>query len=140
METENLQPVKGNKILRIIRRAFLILLLLIILLSGTAVMLAWIYGDEAKAYVVGELNKQLSTEVIVQPDDIDFSILRSFPNASVEFKNVAALDAIAGAKKDTLFKAGNVALRFNVMNLFNGDYTITEIGLEEVVLNLRIDK
>src|SRR5688572_18386752 len=78
---------------------------ILILLMLSAILISWIYQDEVKKYFTGILNQHLNTQVIISPEDIDFSVIEDFPLASLEFNNVIALDAIKAAKKDTLFKA-----------------------------------
>ncbi|HXC04180.1 MAG TPA: AsmA-like C-terminal region-containing protein [Bacteroidia bacterium] len=134
-------PVKKKfSIARFLKRVFLSLFILIVLIIGTGLFLAWKYQDEAKAYVIAKLNEQLNTQVIVSPQDIDFSVLRNFPNASVDFKNLKMLEAIPDEKKDTLLKAGVISLQFNIRDLFNKHYVIKRIDLKEVELNIKIDK
>ncbi len=126
---------------RFLKRFFLFLFLLVLLIVGAGVFVAWKYQDEAKAFVISKLNEQLNTEVIVSPKDIEFSVLTNFPKASVDFHNVKILDAIpSGSPKDTLFKAGTISLRFNVRDIFNKHYVIKRIAIKDVVMKLKVDK
>ncbi|TND09882.1 MAG: hypothetical protein FD123_810 [Bacteroidetes bacterium] len=111
-----------------------------VLLLGTAGLLGYLYRDEIKGYVVNEANKYLNTKVIVEAKDIDLTIFSSFPNASVQFSNVKALDAIDIPHRDTLFKAGKIGLEFNIWDIFSGNYRIHHIGAEDVNLDVWIDK
>lgn len=137
---QELKKEKPNRAWRRIKRLFYTLLFLLLLLLGTGFVIGYFYGDEVKSYIIGELNKQLNTEVIVEPADIGFSVLSNFPNASLEFKNVKALDAIKKAKKDTLFKAGSISLQFNIVDIFKKNYRINKIAIADVDLRLFIDK
>lgn len=105
-----------------------------------AVLLAWIYRDEVKKYIVAEVNKRLNTQVIVAPDDIDLTVIRTFPSLALEFRNVKALDATTDKNRDTLFKAGRIDLKFNLLDLFRKNYRIHSIGVEDVKLNMWVDK
>lgn len=111
-----------------------------ILLIGILLLLTWIYQDEVKAYVVDEVNKQVNTVIIVDPKNIDITMIRSFPDVSVEFKNIAALDAIDAQKRDTLLRAGKVSLAFNIVDLFHSNYSIHNITVEDAELKLWVDK
>lgn len=111
-----------------------------LLLIGVVLLLGYIYRDKVKMYVVNEANKYLNTVVIVNPEDIDLTLLSSFPDASVEFRNVKALDAIDIPKRDTLLKAGKIGLAFNIFDLFSGNYNIHRITVADASLNVWIDK
>ncbi len=104
------------------------------------VALTFIYQDEVKGYVIAEVNKRVNTTIIIDPADIDLTIVRSFPDVTVEFKNVAALDATAAAKRDTLLKAGKIAFSFNLPDLFRSNYTIRDISVEDATLKVWVDE
>lgn len=133
-------PKKSPWIFRFLMRIIIIFAFLFILLSGTAFIIGYYYQDEVKEYVIGELNKQLNTQVIVDGKDIDFTVIKNFPYASVDFKNVKALDAIQAEKKDTLFKAGEISMQFNLLDIFKKNYRVKKIALSDVNLRVRIDK
>lgn len=145
METQQLppggeQPKKRNRFLKYLRRTLLTLVITLFVLIGTGVLLAWVFEDEIKGLALKQLEKNLNTELMVDPQNIDLSIIRSFPYASLEFRNITALDAIVAQKKDTLFKAGSVAFQFNIVDLFNKNYHIKKISIEDVRLKLWVDK
>lgn len=131
---------KKRSVWRRIFRFFLWTGLSFVFLLILAVVLGYIYREEVKRYVVAEVNKHLSTTIIVAPEDIDLTVIRSFPNASVEFKNVKALDAADIPKRDTLFSAGKIGLEFNLIDLFRKNYKIRHITADDVALNVWVDK
>lgn len=133
-------PKKSRRIFRALKRILIFFFLLIILLAGTVFVIGFYYQDQVKEYVIGELNKQLNTEIIVDGKDIDFTVIRNFPYASVDFKNVKALDAIQSKHKDTLFKAGRISFQFNIKDIFNKNYHIKKVEVDNVDLKIKIDK
>jgi hypothetical protein len=136
---EQSQP-KSFRFLRFLKRAFLFFTFSLLLLSGGAFLIGYFYQDEVKEYVIAELNKQLNTEIIVDGKDIDFTVLQNFPYASVDFKNVKAMEAIQKKNKDTLFSAGEISFQFNVLDVFKKNYRVKKIEISTVNLNLRIDE
>jgi hypothetical protein len=136
---EQSQP-KSFRFLRFLKRAFLFFTFSLLLLSGGAFVIGYFYQDEVKEYVIAELNKQLNTEIIVDGKDIDFTVLQNFPYASVDFKNVKAMEAIQKKNKDTLFSAGEISFQFNVLDVFKKNYRVKKIEISTVNLNLRIDE
>lgn len=129
-----------KRVFRFLKRTIILLLVLIILIAGSAIIIGYYHQDEIKSYIIKELNKQLNTEIIVDGKDINFTILKSFPFASLDFKNVKALDAVKNKNKDTLFKAQKISLQFNIIDIFNKNYHIKKIKFNTVDLNIRIDK
>jgi hypothetical protein len=116
--------------------------LFVILFVVLGLCVAFVYGDKVKSYVIEQLNKQLNTQIIVEAENIHFSVLTNFPSASVEFRKVLALDAIPGStnKTDTLFFAGTISLQFNIMDIFRRNYLIHKLSVYDVILKVKIDK
>jgi hypothetical protein len=140
-EIQSPTPKKRSRLRRVVSSLLLVLLILLLLLTGTGIILAWKYQDEAKALVISKLNEQLNTQVIILPKDIDFSVLRNFPNASVDFRNVKILDAVqTDGVKDTLLKAGTISMQFNIRDIFNKHYVIKRIDLEDVLVNIWVSR
>lgn len=125
---------------KIVKRLIIVIALLFLTVVSGAVILGYYYHDEVKSYMIGELNKNLNTQIIIDGNDIDFTVLRNFPFASLEFKNVKALEAIESSRKDTLFRAKNISLQFNIIDLFNKNYRIKKMVFDDVELDVRIDK
>ena len=105
------------------------------------VVLTFVFEDDIKKYVTEELNDHLNTKIIVAPEDINLTFIKDFPNASVEFENVTALDATNDSvSRDTLFSAGEVSFSFSILDIFHENYTITNISLEDGMVDVRVDK
>ncbi|MCC7301728.1 MAG: hypothetical protein IT233_03705 [Bacteroidia bacterium] len=134
----DLPPPRSFSWLRLLRRLLLWLLFSFLLLLVAAFILLKVYEDDIKNYAIGVMNERLATPVLIHPEDIDVTLFSSFPYAAVDFRNMSALDAWDG-KKDTLFRAGLIALRFNALQLFKGDHTFRELAIENLDFNLKID-
>ena len=65
-------------------------------------MVLHFYEDEIEQIAVQNINKQLRTPIEVQ--DIEFSLIKKFPYASLELKNLVILD---GFQEDTLLQVEN---------------------------------
>jgi hypothetical protein len=133
-------PKEPSKALMYFKRIVYLFLTIVVLIVGSGFFIGYFYQDEVKEYIVGELNKQLNTEIIIEGKDIDFTVIKNFPYASVDFKNVKALDAIQRKNKDTLFKAGKISFQFNIRDIFNKNYHIKKIEIEDVDLKISIYK
>jgi hypothetical protein len=104
-------------------------MLMLVVLAG------FLYGDRAKQLVVDELNSHLLIKVDV--GEIDFSVLRSFPDASVVLRNIATRDG--QSEMPVLLNARSVSLRFGIFGLITGNYSIQSIQIDEASINLWID-
>ncbi len=131
---------KSPLIFRVLWRLIIFFFILFAVVIGGTLAIGYYYHDKVKEYVVGELNKQLNTEIIIDGKDIDFTILKSFPYASVDFKNVKALEVIESKNKDTLFKAGKISFQFNIVDILKKKYHVKKIKIEDVDLKIHIDK
>ncbi len=118
---------------------------LLILLLSTALVIGYFYEEEVKQLLVGEINKQLVTPVSVK--GINLSLLKKFPNASLEFTDVSAesvqsLDSLSETEpiKERLFEAHKIFLQFNILDIFHKKYHIKKLEIEEAKVNLFINK
>jgi len=118
----------------------------------TSVIIGLFYGEEMKQLAIREINKNLATELKVEK--VDFSLLRHFPYASVDLKNVMAKDALPltangspltpkGEKQsgsDTLLVAKRLSLLFNVIGIFSNHVSIKKIVVDDGSVHVRIDE
>jgi hypothetical protein len=142
METpENIQQsVKSKRsFLGRVVRLFVWLIFTVILLLITAVSLVFIYEDEVKAVIIKELNKNLNAEIKLDPKNIDLTIIRTFPDCALEFKDVTCMEAIKSEKRDTLVFAKLLQLKFDVKDLWNKKYDIKKIKMSDAFCRLKVN-
>jgi hypothetical protein len=131
---------KSFSVLRFIKRLFFGLLISMTSLLTISSLLVYFCEDDVKAIIINELNKHLNCKITVEPQHIDLTIIKSFPKCALEFKEILALESKDFKSQDTLLFAKRLALEFNIKNLFNNNYTINNIELEDSKVNLKIDK
>jgi hypothetical protein len=139
-EINNDPVIKKFSFLRFFKRLIFGSLLSLISILSLSFFLVYIYEDDVKAIIIKELNKHLNCKITVDPQNIDLTIIKSFPKCALEFKNILALESKDFKTQDTLLYAKRLSLAFNVENLFNKNYTINKIELEDSKVNLKIDK
>lgn len=138
-ESGNILPKKKSRLKRVFK--FLgALLLLVIILAGSLIGLLFYYEDDVKVIVVTELNKHLNAEVKIEPDNIDITILKSFPDCSIEFTDIVMLEALKIKRRDTLLYAKRLNLYFNVKDIWNKKYNIKRIKVTHGLINLLVLK
>lgn len=119
------------------------LILGMVILLITSGLITYFYKDEVSLYLVEELNDHISTKIDVEK--VKFSVLKKFPKASVELENVVAyspkgyFSKIQQFNTDTLFAAQSVFVQFNLADLWNKSYQITDIHLNRADIRLFVD-
>ena len=103
------------------KKFLLILFASIIIIITGGVVASYVYKDKIKTAVLNELNKNLNTPIEV--GQINFSIVRKFPYASLELENILIIDSF---QKDTLLSTEKLFVKFNLLNLYNNNYTIRQ--------------
>lgn len=134
LEKNSAGPVK--KIFKI----FLWLIIIVLILIGSAITLVFVYEDEVKEVIIKELNKNLISEVKIDPKNIDLTLIKSFPDCALEFKDVLILEALEKKNRDTLIYASDILLMFNLKDLWNKNYTINKITINKAKCYLQINK
>jgi len=98
-----------------------------------------IYEDDIEQYAISEINKHLNTKVEVR--DIDLSILKNFPYASLDFQKVLIKDAYETIDSDdTLLYAKNLYLSFNIWDIWNENYKVKNVQVIDGVLKIKTSK
>ncbi len=97
-----------------------------------------VYEDKVKAYIVEQINNSINTKIDVK--EVEFSVFKKFPYASLEFQEVTAEEVTKKDNKQHLFKAQSVYLQFNIIDILNENYTIKKVELEDGMINVKIDK
>lgn len=112
-----------------------------LLLAAAFITIALVYEKQVKKIIVGEINKQLISPV--QVGDIEFSLIKNFPKASLSFYNVKAQSVYQGMDNNhcpkNILTAKEISLQFNIKDVFNGNYTINKVNLKGINLNVFID-
>lgn len=112
-----------------------IVVALIITATTTALLIAgFVYGDKAKQMIVDEINRHLL--VPVEIGHVEFTILRSFPDASLVFRNVSMKPSAELAEAPGLLHARSISLRFGIFSLFTDNYKIRSLALDGASVNL----
>ena len=128
---------KKRKWYGIALRIFLWLIGSVVFLILLAWMLVFIFQNKIEQKVIGQINKELNSEIKVK--DVDVTLFHHFPMVSVVFNEVSASDATP-QKTGNLFSARWVSLEFNLIDVITGNYTIRQIGMDRGSVWLRVFK
>ena len=114
-------------ILRAIKKIFLILFIITLLIIGFLFSTAKLYEQEINKLALEQLNKQLVQPIVV--DKIELSAFSQFPSISLEFSNLMIKDPLL--KNDTLIFAKKVYLNFDTYDLLNKKYIVRKLILRK---------
>ena len=127
-------PVKKYELLKTVAKAAGILLLSLVLLLGLAVLAAWLLEGKIKAKIVDEVNAQITVPVKVE-GNIELSLLKHFPYASLTFSKVSIDDKLRKGDKK-LLRADEFSFLCNIYSLFGSEIEFTKVYLRGGELNL----
>ncbi len=116
-----------------LKRTLMILGIIIVLLALFLFIAGYFYGDKVKQIIVTEISKKLNIEVSVR--EIDFTVFRNFPEASVELIDLRTVEKNP-LYTEPLLKAGRLSLLFDLLDIISGDYTIEKVVVKNAALHL----
>ncbi len=108
------------------------LVFIVVMVLGLGII-GWIYRDTVSDRFIEALNRQLLAEV--KTESVQLSLFRSFPLASVSFKNTE----ISKPAGEPLLKAGDIRLEFNIVDILRGDYTVRGVNITDASILLHTD-
>ncbi|HYX08748.1 MAG TPA: AsmA-like C-terminal region-containing protein [Bacteroidales bacterium] len=123
----------------ILKKIFLWLSALFLILVATGLFLSYKYSDALSGYLIKELNKYLVSEV--HTNNVHFSFLRRFPDASLEFSDVVIYKPGNDIQnyKDTLISAKKISLQFSMLSLLSKHYVLKNIYASEGLVDFKVD-
>lgn len=129
---------------RILKYVFATFILIIIALSIAGFIIGRYYQDEVRRMLLNELNKNIETEISV--GNVSFSVLRKFPQGSLEFRDVIIkapagykFEYVSGISADTVLAARRLFLQFDIRDIFRQTYNIKRIHASGGVINLAVN-
>ncbi len=130
---------------KILIRATFFFLILTLLIALAGIVVSEYYSENIKTYVINNLNKELAVKVEVGKAQV--SAIKKFPHINMILENVVAYSSVGLEKSDfeniqtdTLFKAANIYLRFNIIDIISGNYYIKKIIAEDGELTMLADR
>ncbi len=128
-----------NKLWKVVR----VLLFAVFLSVIAGAIFAILYGDEITKIFVKEINKHLEAKIEV--GDMRFSMLKKFPAASLEFKDITIYTPTNFTKKedprfnnDTVLIAENLFLQFSLTDIFKKNYKIKVIHIKNGRIHIEV--
>ncbi len=129
----------------IVRKIVIYLFVVLLIIVGAGVVLSLVFKDDITGLLIRELNKQIVTKIEVE--EIKFSLLRKFPNASVELRQVVIHPPETFHEEnredpgyDTLLYAKHLFLEFNTKDVIHKTFRIKRIHADRGSLFLKVNR
>ncbi|MCB0615064.1 MAG: hypothetical protein KDC75_17220 [Phaeodactylibacter sp.] len=123
--------------MKIVKRLFLALLVLIFLLVGSAIALPFLFKDKLTALAKEEINRNVQATVDFK--GVDLSLLRSFPNFTLELQDysVAGINEFEGIQ---LAAGKSLTFTLDLMSVISSTrpVEILSVRLEEPVFHILV--
>ncbi len=116
------------------KKILIYLSVFVVLAISSAITVAYFSEERIRVLAVEQLNTILKTDV--QVEKINFSLLKRFPKASIEFKNISIQEVSSRKEKQNVLAASSLFLEFNPFNLLTGTYVVDAIYVNESKLNI----
>lgn len=131
---------------KIIARVFIWMIIAAVVLSGAVVAVTILLKDKLIQYGVQAINNELNAPV--QVDDISFSLMNSFPYASIVMDNVTVLSPKKGfihtgfkhTTADTLLSVRKMSLSFNTRKLFDNELELKSVKINDGQIFILVDE
>ena len=121
--------------MNVIKKITLVAITLLLIVFAIAFVGTLLYEKEITKVALENFNKNLKKPI--QTSEVNFSILKKFPFASIELNNLIILDV---TQKDTLLTAEKFYLKLNIIDLFKKVYNFKLIEIKNGSLNIILDE
>ncbi len=131
--------------MKILKKIFYTLVIIILFIAAASLGITYLYGDEITQKIKKQLNQFITNEIEIS--DYSFSIIKKFPNASVEFKQPIAYSSkhfdVSGFNNipsDTIFSFEKIFVEFSIIDIFKNEIRIRAFHAKDGALYLLTDK
>ena len=99
------------------------------------------YVTTHKKYLVRMLSEEMSKQINgkVSVGTIDVGVLRSFPNVSMEIKDISIVDSMFSFHHHQFFKGRKVRVSLSLTSLLKGDFQVKGINITDAQLYIFTD-
>ncbi len=110
-------------------------MILVLAFAGAGLFMKYHYKDIVESKIKTELNNRIIPDIYT---NIDFTVFKTFPDASVVFYNTTIADPLR--KDSVLLEAEKIYFRFNLIDLIREKYRLSRIDMINGKMNLYVDE
>lgn len=128
-----------KKILKVVGFSLLEIFTLFIIVS----IVVGVYFNNHKDKIVTEINQKINENIKgnVTIGDINYSLLKGFPNFTLTVSNVVVKDSLWNIHKQTLLTSKEIEVRIDLKKLILSDeIDIKKIKINDAIIHLYVDK
>lgn len=118
-----------------LKKALMAIGVILVIIIGLMVSIPFLFKDKLKTAVVNIVNEQVNAKVEI--GDFGLSLFKNFPNATLSLYDVSVA-GIGDFEKDTLLQAKAASVTIDLKSLFNGNYDISQINLDNVYASAKV--
>ncbi|MFN6037788.1 MAG: hypothetical protein ACK452_04925, partial [Bacteroidota bacterium] len=111
----------------------------IIIIICIASFTIFLYQDELKKLAINKINENIQTKIILKPENIDVTFIRTFPDVCLRFNDATVLETQDKPERDTIINAGKILFHFNLIDILRKKYIINKVSLSNSSIKLKID-
>ena len=123
---------------KIIKRISIFILSILLILITAVWFLAYKYEDDLKAFVISELQMNLTRDIELGVKRMDYNVLSHFPNISVQIPDLRIYSFTKGDQN--LAQLKEINLVFDVFSILTGEFILNEISVKDGEINIVYDK
>lgn len=117
-----------------IKRFFIGLLALILLLTTSVFVLITFYKKELATTLIENLKEDHG--MILKIEDLNVSFFSNWPDASIQLKNVSLSSNLSPNKNEPILQAGSVSLSLDILKLFKKKFSVGSVSIKNATINL----
>jgi len=122
--------------MRVIKSIFAGLFLSFFLILTTSMIVSFVYEDEVSALFLKEFNKRVKADV--RAEEVNLSLLKRFPNATVELQNFELYSSGTETDKESRslsFVADHIYFQFDIIDVFTSNYRFEKVFVNHAQFN-----
>ena len=122
--------------MRVIKSIFIGLFFSLLIIVSTSFIVSFIYEDEVSELFLRELNKRVRADF--RAKEVNLSLLRRFPNATVELRSFELYASPESSKEDKgslSFTADHVYFQFDIVDIFMNNYKLDKVYIKQSQFN-----
>ncbi len=115
--------------MKYLKRIFLFLGIIVILVCVTVFVLIRFYKKEMAQVLIDTLKSEYALTLKVE--DANVSFFSNWPHASVNLKNISLANDLYKSANEPLLEAGSIALSFNLLKLLEKQFIVNSISIKD---------
>ena len=119
------------------KKFFIILGIILVVLVASALVLPVIFKEDIKAAIDKELQASVNADILFDVDDFSLSVFTNFPNITATLNNFGVINRAPFAG-EILFATEQLSVEINLFSIFGDKPSLTGITLLRPIINIKV--